>query len=102
MYGSHWSMSRIGLGCPETDLLVNLARDAGAAKGVYGAKITGGGCGGTVSLLTYGDDAAAAIDEITAQYLAQTGLTAQVFSAGASPGAMAFGPRTIAGVLVEN
>ncbi|BDI31081.1 galactokinase [Capsulimonas corticalis] len=102
MYGSHWSFGQIGLGCPETDLLVNLARDAGASKGVYGAKITGGGCGGTVALLTYGDDGVEAVEEIAARYLAQTGLTAQVFLAGASPGAAAFGPRTISRDLEEN
>ncbi|MCW3062457.1 MAG: kinase [Capsulimonas sp.] len=102
MYGAHWSMSRIGLGCPETDLLVNLARDAGAAKGIYGAKITGGGCGGAVALLAYGDDGVEAVGEIVDQYQAQTGRMAQVFLAGASPGALAFGPRTVSSELVEN
>ena len=49
------SYTRIGLGCEETDLLVELGRDAGPDKGIYGAKITGGGSGGTVAFLTYGD-----------------------------------------------
>ena len=38
MYASHWSYGRrIGLGAPETDLLVRLAREAGPCAGIYGA-----------------------------------------------------------------
>lgn len=48
MYQSHESYSLCGLGSDRTDEIVALARIAG---GVYGAKITGGGNGGTVCLL---------------------------------------------------
>jgi len=48
MYQSHESYSRCGLGSDRTDELVALAKNA---HGVYGAKITGGGNGGTVCLL---------------------------------------------------
>lgn len=48
MYQSHESYSRCGLGSDRTDEIVALARNA---AGVYGAKITGGGNGGTVCLL---------------------------------------------------
>ncbi len=95
MYGSHDSYTRIGLGCAETDLLVNLGRDAGSAKGIYGAKITGGGSGGTVAFLTYGERAAQTIHEIAEAYQGQTGLTPQIFEGGLSPGAMAFGSETL-------
>jgi L-arabinokinase len=48
MYQSHESYSLCGLGSERTDEIVALARNA---PGVYGAKITGGGNGGTVCLL---------------------------------------------------
>jgi L-arabinokinase len=51
MYASHASYSACGLGSDGTDRLVALAREAGTARGIYGAKITGGGSGGTVALL---------------------------------------------------
>jgi galactokinase len=54
MYESHSSYSACGLGEPTTDAIVEGARQAGPAKGVYGAKITGGGSGGTVCLLVEG------------------------------------------------
>ena len=55
MYASHASYSACGLGSDGTDLLVDLARAAGAADGIYGAKITGGGSGGTVAILARDD-----------------------------------------------
>jgi L-arabinokinase len=48
MYQSHESYSRCGLGSPRTDEIVALAK---TIPGIYGAKITGGGNGGTVCLL---------------------------------------------------
>ena len=51
MYQSHASYSdRLDLGSPETDLLVDLVRERGPEYGLYGAKITGGGSGGTVAI----------------------------------------------------
>ena len=51
MYESHASYSACGLGSDGTDRLVALAREAGSRSGIYGAKITGGGSGGTVAML---------------------------------------------------
>lgn len=48
MYQSHESYSLCGLGSDRTDEIVALAKNA---TGIYGAKITGGGNGGTVCLL---------------------------------------------------
>jgi len=48
MYQAHESYSLCGLGSDRTDEIVSLAK---TAPGVYGAKITGGGNGGTVCLL---------------------------------------------------
>ena len=38
----------MGLGAPETDQMVAAVRRLGAEKGFYGARISGGGSGGTV------------------------------------------------------
>ena len=95
MYEAHISYSRIGLGSPETDILVELGRQAGPEKGIYGAKITGGGSGGTVAFLTYGDGVEPTIQDIAATYQRQTGLTPQIFEGGLSPGALAFGHETL-------
>ena len=67
MYESHASYSACGLGSSGTDDLVALARDAGPARGVFGAKITGGGSGGTVALLTRAD-AGSVVEEIATRY----------------------------------
>ncbi|MCB9850048.1 MAG: hypothetical protein H6817_05025 [Phycisphaerales bacterium] len=59
MYASHWSYGqRCGLGSIESDALVSLLRSAGSAAGIYGARISGTGCGGTVVVLIRDDDAA--------------------------------------------
>jgi L-arabinokinase len=49
MYQSHLSYSLCGLGSDRTDEIVAMTKNY---KGIYGAKITGGGNGGTVCLLT--------------------------------------------------
>lgn len=95
MYASHASYSAIGLGSDETDLLVQMGREAGPDKGIYGAKITGGGSGGTVAFLTCGEQAEETITDIVAEYERRTGRTPDIFEAGKSPGALAFGHREI-------
>ncbi len=89
MYESHAAYSACGLGSEGTDQLVELARRMGPSRGVYGAKITGGGSGGTVALLT---DAGAGdvVRAIARQYAAATGRDAHVFE-GTSPGAARVG-----------
>jgi len=89
MYESHASYSACGLGSDGTDRLVALAREAGVARGIYGAKITGGGSGGTVALLadaTAGD----VVRDIARRYAEETGRHAYVFE-GSSPGAARVG-----------
>ena len=51
MSAAHDSYSACGLGSDATDLLVNLVAKPAPAAGLYGAKITGGGSGGTVAIL---------------------------------------------------
>jgi galactokinase len=87
MYASHLSYTNDAmLGADECDLLVKLAREREPA-GIYGAKITGGGSGGTVAILCDASDRAdAAISEIMARYEQQTGRKPEAFLAS-SPGA---------------
>jgi L-arabinokinase len=51
MYHSHAGYSAIGLGCPETDVMVEAVRARGPDHGFYGARVSGGGSGGTVVVL---------------------------------------------------
>ncbi|MBS1669096.1 MAG: galactokinase [Bacteroidetes bacterium] len=51
MYQSHYAYTECGLGAKATDFLVDLCKKEGLENGIYGAKITGGGAGGTVAIL---------------------------------------------------
>ena len=94
MYGSHKSYSACRLGSPGTDELVRLVREAGADAGLYGAKITGGGSGGTVAVLGR-EGAEKSIEAITKEYARRTGHEPLVIS-GSSPGAGVFGHLKLA------
>jgi L-arabinokinase len=95
MLESHDSYShRVDLGCKETDLLVILAMEQGPERGIYGAKITGGGAGGTVAVLCAGPHADAALQEIMQTYESRTGIRPGLLT-GSSPGAQSFGVRSI-------
>lgn len=48
---THAGYTAIGLGCPETDAMVEKLRSMGPAAGIYGARVSGGGSGGTVAVL---------------------------------------------------
>jgi len=93
MYGSHESYSACGLGSDGTDLLVQLVRQAGPQSGLYGAKITGGGSGGTVAVLGRAG-ANDVVMRIAREYTQQTGREAVVFS-DSSAGACEFGSVTL-------
>jgi L-arabinokinase len=89
MYESHASYSACGLGSDGTDRLVAMAREHSGTPRIYGAKITGGGSGGTVAVLA---DATAgeAVRAIARRYAGETGRDACVFE-GTSPGAARIG-----------
>ena len=89
MFEAHDSYGACGLGSTGTDRLVALARELGPAHGLFGAKITGGGSGGTVAVLG-ASDAQPAVYELARRYARETGHPARVFS-GSSCGAAAFG-----------
>jgi galactokinase len=85
MYESHASYSACGLGSRGTDRIVNLVRASGPNSGLYGARITGGGSGGTVAVVGRADSDRT-ITEIVEKYADITGYRPYVFS-GSSPGA---------------
>jgi L-arabinokinase len=91
MYASHLSYSMDAmLGAAECDLIVDLVR-AREKKGLYGAKITGGGSGGTVAVLAEtGQKADVAIAEVMAEYQKRTGNVPELFT-GSSDGAWTVG-----------
>ena len=93
MYQSHLSYTACGLGSDGTDRIVRLVHAAGPAKGLYGARISGGGSGGTVVILGR-RDAGSAIEQIAEAYEQATGYRPYIFS-GSGAGAAEFGTRTI-------
>jgi galactokinase len=100
MYQSHASYSACGLGSAGTDRLVELVREVGPARGLYGAKITGGGSGGTVAVLGR-RGAEAGVAEVAGRYAEETGHAPHVFR-GSSPGGASFGHvrlRPVAGSI---
>jgi galactokinase len=92
MYQSHWSYTECGLGCEATDLLVECVRQE-EAGGLFGAKVTGGGAGGTVAVLgRRGSEEA--FRRAVGRYAEIRSYTPYVFE-GSSIGADRFGIRTL-------
>ena len=90
MYQSNASYRDLaGLGAPEIDGVVNIAQKIGEQGGIYGAKITGGGGGGTVALLCYGD-ISTSLTQILSAYKLAWGIETETFT-GSSQGAIEFG-----------
>jgi len=92
MYQSHWSYTECGLGCSATDELVDLVRRF-AGRELFGAKITGGGAGGTVAVLG-STGGANAFQRVVSEYAKLSGRHPYVFE-GSSPGADRFGVRVL-------
>jgi L-arabinokinase len=91
MIQSHFSYEhRCNLGSVETDLLVNALREQGTAKGILGAKITGGGAGGTVAVFAdrrRNNDLEMTLQSVMDEYSKRTGYRPQLLR-GSSPGAL--------------
>ncbi len=91
MLGSHASYrDNCQLSVPEVDFIVDAVCRRGPQKGLYGAKITGGGSGGTIAVFGQEDALAREVPAITREYKRLTGLDAELFE-GSSPGATEFG-----------
>ncbi len=88
MYESHAGYSRCGLGDLRTDALVDAVRRAGWGRGLAGARVSGGGSGGTVVVL--GREDAEPLARAIAEELGAG------FMAGSSAGAASFGVRVLA------
>ena len=88
MFGSHDSYKQCGLTEPRTDRIVELVK-ASRDKGLFGARITGGGSGGTVAVLAR-RGSRSAIDELAARFAEETGELPYIFH-GSSPGCSMFG-----------
>jgi L-arabinokinase len=95
MFQSHWSYTECGLGCDETDLLVELVRQECGKNQLYGGKITGGGAGGTVAVLG-ANGAGEAFRRVVANYARARSFAPYVFE-GSSMGADRFGLRVLHG-----
>lgn len=89
MYESHASYSACGLGSRGTDDLVELVKAAGVDQGLFGAKITGGGSGGTVAVLG-SSDAFDSVNSVARSFNELSGHHPYIFC-GSSPGSAAFG-----------
>jgi L-arabinokinase len=87
MAASHAGYSRCGLGTPVTDRIVAAVGSAGWERGLIGARVSGGGSGGTVVVLGREDA------EPVVRRLSQA-LGAGLVS-GTSPGASSFGTRVL-------
>ena len=88
MYDGHRSLKEdYEVTCPETDLLIDLAARLGLENGVYGARMTGGGFGGSTVTLADREKAPAAAQRISAQYEEQTGIKPSWFVTRPAAGA---------------
>ena len=96
MYGAHESYrDNCKLSVPDVNFLVEAVQKRGAKAGLYGAKITGGGTGGTVAV--FGKIAALKehIPQIAVEFSRRVGVTPDIFE-GTSPGASEFGAKRYA------
>ena len=90
MYQSHAGYSDCGLGSAATDQIVAYVRQQ-RGHGLLGAKITGGGAGGTVAVLGWNSaEAEQAFMSVVAKYRSFSGIEPYIFQ-GSSAGADAFG-----------
>jgi L-arabinokinase len=74
------------------DFIVESVRHRGVKCGLYGAKITGGGTGGTVAVFGKIEALKKHIPEIAIECSRRIGVMPDIFE-GTSPGAMEFGAQ---------
>ena len=83
------------LSVPEVNFLVEAVRKRGPEHGLYGAKITGGGTGGTVAVFGKISALKEHIPQIAIEYSRRVGEMPDIFE-GTSPGAIEFGAKRYA------
>jgi len=88
MAASHDSLrDDFEVSCKELDLMVEIARAIGPSGGVIGARMTGGGFGGSTVTLCESGKAESIANTLREQYQAATGLDPQIFASRPSQGA---------------
>lgn len=88
MAASHDSLREdFEVSCKELDLMVDIARAIGRSGGVIGARMTGGGFGGSTVTLCESGKAAEIAATLSTQYSEATGITPQIFASRPSAGA---------------
>lgn len=88
MAASHDSLrDDFEVSCKELDLMVEIARRIGRAGGVIGARMTGGGFGGSTVTLCQSSKAADIAATLAAEYEKATGIQPQIFASRPSLGA---------------
>lgn len=88
MYASHTSLrDDFEVSCKELDIMVDTARSIGKAGGVIGARMTGGGFGGSTVTLCESDKSADIVITMHEKYEARTGINAEIFISRPAQGA---------------
>jgi galactokinase len=88
MYASHDSLrDDFEVSCPELDQLVATAAEIGREGGVIGARMTGGGFGGSTVTLCRARNAEAIAAELAASYEAEFGFAPEIFATRPADGA---------------
>lgn len=88
MYESHASLrDDFEVSCQELDIMVEIAQTLGKEGGVIGARMTGGGFGGSTVTLCESSKADAIIATMTTQYKERTGIDPEIFTSRPSEGA---------------
>jgi galactokinase len=92
MAASHDSLrDDFEVSCKELDLMVDIARKIGRIGGVIGARMTGGGFGGSTVTLCESRKAAEIAATLASEYEKATGITPQIFASRPSQGAHLIG-----------
>jgi len=96
MYESHRSLrDDFEVSSAELDTLVDVAREIGAAGGVLGARMTGGGFGGCTVTLVRTDHVGTVAETLASEYRNRTGHSATSFVSGPARGAHLVDPLTV-------
>ncbi len=88
MAASHDSLrDDFNVSCKELDILVEIARNIGRQGGVIGARMTGGGFGGSTVTLCESSKASEIAATLSAEYEKATGIQPQIFASRPAQGA---------------
>jgi galactokinase len=88
MYASHASLrDDYEVSCPELDILVDCAGNIGESRGVFGARMTGGGFGGCTVTLLRTDCVEEVMSHLATDYRERTGRVATGFVSRPARGA---------------